>query len=107
MPRYDYRCAAGHVEEVVAPVTTSSTACPRCGVTAERVAVPSRPPRVNGFALQPMRERPIRLDRAVNAQHEMVARAARQGITLPDPLTVAKRQAARIRRHAPEIVTGT
>ncbi len=38
MARYDYRCAEGHVRELMRGYSVSSVTCP-CGLEAQRVAV--------------------------------------------------------------------
>ncbi len=41
MPRYDYRCEAGHKYEVQEPFgSPSSQACPKCGKPAQRQLTP-------------------------------------------------------------------
>jgi hypothetical protein len=60
-----------------------------------------------GFAIPPMRERPLHLSRAIEAQGEMVREAERTGVPAPDVLGIAQRRAAQIRKTAPELVTGT
>jgi hypothetical protein len=54
-----------------------------------------------------MRARDIPLDRFVNAQHEMVDRCRREGVEPPDVLAIAKANAKRIERDAPEYIGGT
>lgn len=106
MPRYDYRCAVGHEEERIAGFDDSVLSCGACGSPAQRM-VPSRPPLMGGFAIPPMNERRIPLSRFVEAQGQMVRDAERAGVSAPDVLGIAKRQAAAIRKHAPEMVSGT
>lgn len=106
MPRYDFRCPAGHITEEVAGFDQSTSLC-ACGAESAREQVPSRPARFNGFAIPPMRERKIPLSRFVEAQGEMVRAAERTGVQAPDVLGIAKRQAAAIAEAAPELVSGT
>lgn len=54
-----------------------------------------------------MRERRVPLNRFIEAQGQMVRDAERTGVPAPDVLGIAKRQAAAIEKHAPELVTGT
>lgn len=105
MPRYDYRCANGHVEEVVADRDASSVPCPLCSAVATRIV--TVPPSVNGFSQPPMRERKLPVSWFIEAQHQMVDEAQRTGVMPPDPMEIAKRQAALVEKHAPELVTGT
>lgn len=62
---------------------------------------------VSGFAISPMRSRPVGLTEFTEAQNEMVHNAQRLGVQAPDVMAIAQRQAARIKRHAPELITGT
>jgi hypothetical protein len=43
----------------------------------------------------------------LEAQHSMIADAERSGQQVPDVLGIARRQAARIAKAAPELVSGT
>lgn len=105
MPRYDFRCADGHVTEEWAGFDRLTSRC-ECGAESERVAVPSRVS-ITGFAVAPMRERPVNLSRFIEAQGQMVRDAERTGVPAPDVLGDARKRAAAIAKHAPEIVTGT
>lgn len=104
MPFYDFRCPQGHVTERRAGFGQSAIGCD-CGATAERVAVN----RIGfgGFAIAPMGERNIPLGRFTEAHGEMLRIAQRTGVQAPDVMAIAKRQAAQIKRHAPELITGT
>lgn len=92
MPRYDFRCTEGHITERVTPYTVETVDCP-CGASARRQPyAPGHVPGVTGFAARPTREAPIHLSRFVEAQHEMVDRAARTGVPAPDPVREAVRR---------------
>lgn len=106
MPTYDFRCAQGHAYEARVPYSTTRGVCPDCGGAAQREFVPAHI-HVTGFAIPPMKERGIPLSRFTEAQGEMVHRAEKAGKAAPDVLGIARRQASEIRRHAPELITGT
>lgn len=61
---------------------------------------------VSGFAFTPYRERSVRLDRAVNAQHDLIHEAERTGTQLPDLWGIAKRKAAAIRASGEQVEVG-
>lgn len=105
MPTYAFSCGCGWRTEQRAGYETVEVECPVCSAPAPRESVY----RVNatGFAIPPMRERPVPISRFVEAQGEMVRHAEVSGVPAPDVLTMAKRQASQIRRHAPELITGT
>lgn len=105
MPTYDFRCAMGHVTERRAGYDQSAIGCPVCGAEARRASINRLG--MSGFATPPMRSRPVGLSAFTEAQGEMVHTAQRTGIPAPDVMAIAKRQAAHIQRHAPELVTGT
>lgn len=92
MPRYDYRCAEGHVAEVNASRDTSALACPECGAAAARVTLTA--PSINGFVRKPTREHYVNLNRFVEAQGELVEDARRMGIAPPDLYGEAQRRVA-------------
>lgn len=95
MPRYDFRCDAGHITEHVTPHAVETAACP-CGAAARRQPYsPGHVPGVTGFAARPTREAPIAVSRYIEAQHEMVDRAARTGVRAPDPVREAVRRIQR------------
>jgi hypothetical protein len=104
MPFYDFRCPQGHVTERRAGFGQSAIGCP-CGVAAERVAVN----RIgfSGFAVAPMAERNIPLRRFEEAHGEMLRTAERTGVQAPDVMAIARWQAEQIKRHSPELITGT
>lgn len=104
MPLYDFRCSNGHVTEQRAGYDQSAIGC-HCGTEAQRNPVNRLS--VSGFAIQPMRSRPVGLSQFIEAQGEMVRTAERTGVMAPDVMAIAKRQAARIEKHAPELITGT
>lgn len=104
MPTYDFRCAMGHVTERRAGYDQSAIGC-HCGLVANRSPV-NRLGK-SGFATPPMRSRPVGMSTFTEAQGEMVHTAQRTGVPAPDVMAIAKRQAAYIQRHAPELVTGT
>lgn len=92
MPRYDFRCDAGHITERVTSHTVDRVTCP-CGAPSQRQPYsPGHVPGVTGFAARPTREAPIAVGRYIEAQHEMVDRAARTGVPAPDPVREAVRR---------------
>lgn len=105
MPTYDFRCAAGHVTERRAGYDQSAIGCPACGREAKRAEVNRLG--VSGFAIAPMRSRPVGLKEFTEAQGEMVHTAKQTGVEAPDVMAIAERQAALIKQHAPELITGT
>lgn len=105
MPLYDFCCINGHVTERRAGYDQSVLTC-HCGDEARRSPV-NRLGGVNGFAITPMNQRPFPMGRFIEAQHEMVDQAKRFGAEAPDVVAIAKREAAQIQKHAPELVTGT
>lgn len=106
MPMYGFRCACGHAFDARVPYSTGERECVACGGRAQREFVPAAFGR-SGFAIPPMRERPLPVGRFLEAQHDMVRDAERHGVEAPDVVAAAKHQAATIRAHAPELVTGT
>jgi len=52
-------------------------------------------PGINGFTPRPTKEHYVNLSRAVEAQHEIVHEAARQGTVAPDLFQIAKDRIAR------------
>lgn len=92
MPRYDYRCAAGHTAESWQGFDVRSIDCP-CGLAAQRIVLTA--PGVTGFVSRPTSEAPIRFNDYLEAHGEMVRSAERQGIEAPDLWGKAKE---RIRR---------
>lgn len=104
MPTYDFRCAKGHVTEKRAGYDQSAIGC-HCGAEARRSPVNRFG--VSGFAIPSMRARPVPLSTFTEAQGEMVHTSQRTGVPAPDVMAIAKRQAAQIKRHAPELITGT
>lgn len=105
MPRYDFRCPSGHITELRAGYDQSAAACGSCGAEASRVAVNHIG--MSGFAIPPMSARAIPLKRFEEAHGEMLLAAERSGVEAPDVMGIAKRQAEQIKRHAPELITGT
>lgn len=103
MPRYDFRCAGGHVTEELTGREVRAIACPSCPLLAERLVVPSGVG-ITGLTVPPIGERRVHLGRAIEAQHEIVDQAQRAGVEPPDLLSVARRKAAAIRKHAPEVL---
>lgn len=94
MPWYDIRCENGHAQELRAS-RDEVLACPICGAPAQRVIIPGHAPSVSGFAPTPTRERYVNVDRAINAQHELIQQAERQHVELPDFWKIAKARIAR------------
>lgn len=105
MPRYDFRCSDGHLHEMRAGYDQPALPCPSCGKEARRNPVNRLG--VSGFAIPPMRARPVGLSDFTEAQGEMVHTAERTGVPAPDVMAIAARQAALITKHAPELVSGT
>lgn len=92
MPRYDYRCEAGHTHEARASRDTGSLICPECGQTAQRLIGAAG---MSGFARTPTREARLNVSRFIEAQHELVHTAAKHGEEPPDLWAAAKRRVAR------------
>lgn len=93
MPRYDFRCRAGHTTERRASFETELISCP-CGLPARRSEVNDIS--VVGFADVPLTEHRIPLSRAIEAQHELIHEAEKHHVELPDFLGAAQRKAALI-----------
>lgn len=91
MPRYDYRCGAGHETEATENRETDSIAC-FCGQASKRVISAAHVAGAVGFTQKPTREHYVRLDRAINAQHEVIDQCRRAGIQPPDLYGEAKRR---------------
>ena len=72
-----------------------------CGRSARRQL---SAPLINGIVQVPMRERGIPLNRMIEAHDTIVHQSDQAGVEPPDTLKIAKRQAARIRKHAPELI---
>ncbi len=102
MPLYDFRCPHGHTTEHRVSRAQRSMRC-ACGLWGQRIVVPSRVG-VTGFATTPIRERPIPLNRFIEAQGQLVHDAERRGLEPPDTLGFAKRQAKEIQERAPELL---
>lgn len=92
MPYYDFICpACGSVTTARASgVSSPERPCPSCPATAKRS--PINRVAVSGFAFVPYDQRPIHLDRAINAQHDLVDEAERTGVPQPDYWAEAKRR---------------
>ena len=91
-PRYDFRCAAGHVTEQRQPREIGAIDCD-CGLTAQRLI--SSGVGSIGFAARPTREAPIPLTRALDAQSDILYHAEKQGHTAPDFWGIAKERVRR------------
>lgn len=102
MPRYDYQCSRGHVRESVEDRDTASIACLDCGSPAARVVSAGHVAGAIGFTPKPTAEHYVHLDRAVNAQHEIIDQCRRAGVEPPDLFGVAQR---RVRSGAVEAIT--
>lgn len=87
MPRYDYECASGHVQEQTQPMDRAVVRCD-CGLLAHRVVLEA--PQVMGFAERPTREAPVPLSRFTEAHGEMLHAAERAGVEPPDCFGIAK-----------------
>jgi len=105
VPRYDYGCASGHLEERFEDRDTSQVPCSECGRVARRRI--STAPLINGVAVPPMRERKIPIQDFQNALDDQQTAARRAGVEPPDVWAAAKREAKIIQKHAPELVEGT
>ena len=105
MPRYDYGCGEGHIEERLESRDASSVPCSECGRPASRLITTA--PLVNGVAVPPMKERDIPLTRFMNALDEQQTAHRKAGLPPPDILGDAQKAAAAIAKHEPELITGT
>ena len=74
--------------ERLAGFNVSEAACPVCGLPARRSQINLI--QHNGFALTPTKDRYINLNRAVEAQHELVHEAEKHHAELPDLWKLAK-----------------
>jgi putative FmdB family regulatory protein len=92
MPRYDYLCAEGHTHERIVPVGTDTATCPDCGALAPRQSIYQVS--VGGFTPVPYDQRPLYVDRALNAMGDIQHDAKRMGVRPPDHFAEAKRQVA-------------
>ena len=101
-PTFDFRCGSDHITERSVDRSVLSIRC-RCGRVARRELAVAR---LNGLVGIPMKERPIHLNRFVEAHDEMVYQAERAGVTPPDTFKIAKARAAAIQKHRPDLVTG-
>lgn len=95
MPRFDYRCPAGHLRESVEDRETTAIGCADCGATAQRTFVAGHLPRINGFTPKPTREHYIRAGQAMEAQHEIIDACERANVEPPDLLGIARKRIAR------------
>lgn len=98
MPRFDFRCAAGHAFEEIAPRDTHTLTCP-CGQTAQReLSVPFLPG-ISGRAATPKNQRELKMGeyreaaQEVNYQYERIEQSG-QEIARPDYTTIAKQRAS-------------
>ena len=90
MPRYDYRCPADHVTQSRQDYSVQAIHC-ACGLPAQREPFTrGHLPGTSGFVPTPTRERYINLNRAVEAQHELVYEAEKHHVELPDFWQIAK-----------------
>ncbi|PKN81537.1 MAG: hypothetical protein CVU47_06375 [Chloroflexi bacterium HGW-Chloroflexi-9] len=83
MPLYEFRCAAGHVEERIAPPRTTTAAC-SCGEQGTRLNVF----RISRAVIPGRR---INLAEALEADAEVKHAYARAGVEPPDIAGVARR----------------
>lgn len=95
MPRYDIACKAGHQHEVIESRETNERPCPQCNQPANRVILPGHIPSANGFTMKPTKEHYVNVGRAMEAQHEMIHTAEKNGIEAPDLWKVAKSRVER------------
>lgn len=95
MPRYDYRCEAGHEREAFESRDTDLIPCPDCGRPSRRFVSAAHVPNANGFTPKPTKEHYVNLNRAIEAQHELVYQAEKAHVDPPDLWKAAK---ARIKR---------
>ena len=97
MPRYDYRCAGGHVTEKERGYDVVRVTCPICGASAQRLAV-YQGVQVMGDGInthQPTKEAPVNVTRFMEAHGQILYEAEKAHVTPPDFLGIAKE---RIRR---------
>jgi hypothetical protein len=102
MPRYDFRCEAGHVGEHMVSRGTYEVPC-ACGLAAQREVVPSRVG-VTGVTVPPMRERKLPISRFQEAHGTLLHESAKAGVEPPDTWSAAKRAAAAIKTHRPDVL---
>lgn len=105
MPLYDYRCPHGHVQELLAPMDCTTTACHVCDATAERlgayrVAVTQPEVDVRG-KFRRFREATAELD----ATARTVEQSTGQAVTTPNYWTAARQRltAMHARGEAPAV----
>lgn len=105
MPTYDFDCAAcGRTTVARRGWDTRSIPCLVCGAAAPRRAV--NLVGTSGFAFTPYNQRRVHLDRAINAQHELIHQAEKHGKMVPDLLAMSKRKAAAIRASGEQVEVG-
>ena len=92
MPRYDYRCVAGHVTEHQQHRDCAEVDC-FCGLIARRLI--SANVGVSGFVPTPTAQARIPFSHYLEAQGEMVEASRRAGIEPPDLWGLAKQRIAR------------
>lgn len=93
MPRYDYRCAAGHETETEASRFVRDVPCSVCDRAAQRLI--STGVGIVGMMPTPTTEARIPFSRYLEAQGELVESARKQGVEPPDLWGAAKRRIAR------------
>lgn len=99
---FDFECERGHRTEHDVDRSVRSVVC-ACGKQAARQF---SVPHVNGIVKVPMRERGVPLNRMVEAHDTILYEAEKAHVEPPDTLKMAKAQAAAIRKHRPDLVTG-
>lgn len=90
MPRYDYRCAAGHEQEVQASRDDREVPCVTCGAVAQRFIAAAHVPGAIGFTPKPTREHYVNVNRAVEASAEIAHIAEKTNTPVPDFWKIAK-----------------
>lgn len=90
MPLYEFRCAAGHLEERLSTLEEAPRPC-SCGRMAVRNAV-------NRFSPIAAAPRRLNLAKGLEADAEMKHNYQRAGLEPPDIVGAAARHVARLRR---------
>ena len=101
MPYYDFRCPDGHEQEAQASRETETLVC-SCGQLARRVINPAHVPSAIGFTPKPTREHYVHLNRAIEAQHEIIHEAEKHHLDPPDFFKIAQ---DRVRRGEVQAIT--
>jgi len=95
LPRYDYRCAAGHIKERIGGFNEKSVRC-ECGRMGRRMI--SREIYLGGDGItvpRPTRAAPVNLTQFTEAHGEVLRDSERAGVTAPDLFRVAQERVKR------------